>query len=660
MPSPLLDIQDLSVAFRQGEKLTTVVSHLSLSVAPGEMLALVGESGCGKSVTALAIMQLLAKPVSSITGGKIIFEGHDLLQCSPAELQNLRGSRMAMVFQEPMTALNPVLTIRAQLAEVLSRHLALRGTALEDRCRELLAEVGIPEPALRLNDYPHQLSGGMRQRVMLAIALACEPRLLLADEPTTALDVTVQAQIMELIDKLRRDHGTAVIFITHNLALASQYADKCAVMYAGELFEQSPMAEIRLQARHPYTRLLLRSMPHNASPGKALETIPGSVPLPGQWPDGCRFAERCPLASGQCRQTHPELVSCGQDQVARCFLTEASLPFSATADHQAVSAEPHPLLEVRGLKVWFPIRKGLFKRQTQYVKAVNGLDFTLRAGETLALVGESGCGKSTVAKALVRLVNPTAGEIRLPDGTDLASVSGRRLAPYRHLLQMIFQDPFSSLNPRLMIQESLAEGLIARKYTAAEKQEKLASLMHDVGLSPEMLNRYPHQFSGGQRQRLGLARALAAEPQIVICDECTSALDVSVQAQILNHLLELQRQRHLAYLFITHDLSVVKFLADRIAVMYLGTILEEGTTAEIFSAPRHRYTHALLDAAPDFSHAQDRKIRLEGDVPSPVNPPAGCPFHPRCPYAQDECRRQLPDFINVSGTHRHRCLFPAE
>ncbi len=661
MTQPLLELKDLSIAFRQGGALTEVVTHLSLSLAPGEMLALVGESGCGKSVTALAVMGLLPKPAAAVTGGEIWFEGRNLLALPEAERRRLRGARLSMVFQEPMTALNPVLTIRSQLGEILAHHLGLAGRALEERCRELLSEVGIPEPALRLNDYPHQLSGGMRQRVMLAMALSCQPRLILADEPTTALHVTVQAQIMELINRLRHDHGTAVLFITHNLALASQYADSCAVMYAGELVEQAAMAAIRHQARHPYTRLLLRSMPHNAPPGKALETIPGSVPQPGHWPEGCRFAARCPLAAPECRDRHPGL-QCGQDeQAVRCLLADEPIPVAipTVADDGSSAAAATPLLQVRGLKVWFPIRTGWLRRTTQYVKAVNGIDFTLNAGETLALVGESGCGKSTVAKALVRLNKPMAGEIRLADGTDLAPLKPGQLKPYRHVLQMIFQDPFGSLNPRLTVRESLSEGLSARPHPVADKEAVLASLMSEVGLSADMLGRYPHQFSGGQRQRLGLARALAAEPRIVICDECTSALDVSVQAQILNHLIRLQQQRRLAYLFITHDLGVVKFLADRVAIMYLGTILEEGDTADIFSRPAHRYTQALLAAAPDFDERGERKIRLAGDLPSPVNPPAGCPFHPRCAFATPECRRELPPFQPVSDTHRHRCLNPA-
>jgi len=654
--SPLLSIRDLSVAFRQRSGLRQVLSGVSLDIRPGEILALAGESGSGKSVTSLAVMRLLPPQTTQILGGQILFDGHDLLSLPEAQMRGFRGKRLAMIFQEPMTALNPVLTVRQQLAEVLHCHLNLQGAELERRCLELLDEVGIPEPRQRLAEYPHQLSGGMRQRVLIAIALACQPSLLLADEPTTALDVSVQAQIMSLLDTLRKRHGTAILFVTHDLALAAQYADRYAVMYAGTIVESAPVQELLAHPAHPYTSLLLRSIPSQTARGKALQTIPGQVPQPENLPPGCRFSNRCPLADEHCRHQAPPTTLLSPQHSVCCFHQQAPLPLTGQTANSLRNASAPAVLTVRGLKVHFPVKSGIFSRTKAWVRAVDGLDLTLRQGETLALVGESGCGKSTVAKALVRLVTPTAGEIILSDGQNIANLPSRALKPYRHQLQMIFQDPFSSLDPRMMLEESLLEAIPKPPRDAERRRQLLTDLLATVGLDGSALTRYPHQFSGGQRQRLGLVRALAANPRIILCDECTSALDVSIQAQILNLLKQLQRERGLAYLFITHDLSVVKFLADRVAVMYLGIILEEGTCEEIFAAPAHPYTQALLAAAPDFSSSGDAKIHLQGDVPSPVAPPPGCPFHPRCPFATDDCRQQRPDFRNISETHRHRCL----
>ncbi len=656
-----LKIEDLRVGFRTSGRVVPALDRVSLELRRGEMLALLGESGSGKSLTALALMGLLPRPAGVLMGGHAWFDGVDLFALPEEEKRKLRGGRIAMIFQEPMTALNPVLTIGQQLGECLELHQGLKGEALRQRAVELLEEVEIPEAAQRLDSYPHELSGGLRQRVMIAMAIAGEPDILIADEPTTALDVTVQAQIMRLLSNLQQRHGTAILFITHNLALAAQVADRGAVMYAGELVECAAMSELFRAPRHPYTRLLLGALPRSDIRGGNLANIAGMVPRNWSELTGCRFAGRCPLATAECTSVHPELT--GGDHAYRCCRNEIVELTESTAGSKARSAGD-TVLEVKDLRVWFPVRSGWFHRKVADLKAVDGVDLTLRAGETVALVGESGCGKSTFGKALIRLLDPAGGQICLASGEDVATAKGRGLAELRRQVQMIFQDPFSSLDPRLMVGESIAEGLALRfpKATRAEQDERVGALLSAVGLNPGDALRYPHQFSGGQRQRIGLARALAVEPKVIICDECTSALDVSVQAQILNLLRLIQGNTGVAYLFITHDLSVVGYLADRVAVMYLGHIVEEGPATELFAHPAHPYTAALVGAAPRLTteasgvSAVAPGAALSGEVPSPVNPPAGCPFHPRCPHAVAECKKDFPSWVQVSPGHRCRCV----
>ena len=662
MSEPLLAVNDLHISFRSGQNRIKAVSGVDFIIHVGEMLALVGESGSGKTVTALSLLGLLPQPAAILERGQATFASVNLFQLSEKQWQDFRGNQISMIFQEPMTALNPVLTVGFQISEVLRRHQKLKGKALQQRCLELIQQVGLPDPEQRMKDYPHQLSGGMRQRVMIAIALACQPRLLIADEPTTALDVTVQAQIMELLNRLRQETGTAVLFITHNLALVSQYAERVAVMYGGQIVESAPNRELFSNPTHPYTRMLLRAMPQAVTRGQQLVTIEGSLNNNAQ---GCPFAKRCPLALPACQELSPPEIRLTANHTLRCHLsgTVPALPSAAAlpSDDPTQSNAPNepPVLQVTGLQVWFPVKAGLFKRSTAQVKAVAGIDFSLYPGETLALVGESGCGKTSVGKALIRLLLIKAGEITL-NSIHLEKMSPKKLRPLRKKIQMIFQDPFSSLNPRLMIGESIEEGMLLQNIgeTAEERLDLQKKLLQQVGLDEKMLNRYPHQFSGGQRQRIVLARALALEPEVIICDECTSALDVSVQAQILNLLKEIQRQHRLAYLFITHDLSVVSYLADRVAVMYLGKIVELGRMEDIFSATAHPYTRALLAAAPRLDANGIPKIHLEGDVPSPVSPPPGCPFHPRCPQAKAVCRLELPPETRLSATHSCTCHFP--
>ncbi|NMA45214.1 MAG: dipeptide ABC transporter ATP-binding protein [Lentisphaerae bacterium] len=688
-PEHLLDVQDLHVGFRQGSARIPAVAGASFSMAPGEMLALVGESGSGKSITALSILGLLPRPAAHIEQGRILFRGHDILNMSEAQLRQIRGNRISMIFQEPMTALNPVLSVGWQIAEVLRQHRSISAADARSQAVALLAKVGIPDPAKRYDDYPHQLSGGMRQRVMIAIALACEPELLIADEPTTALDVTVQAQIMDLIASLRQELGTAVLLITHNLALVREQADHIAVMYAGSIVEQAPRDRLFAQPAHPYTRLLLRSLPNSGQRGQRLASISGGVPKLGDIGPGCPFAPRCPLAQQRCHDERPAGTSVGEAHIVACHFAAQAMTAAIPADVSPALVTGELLLDIRDLRVWFPIRHGFLSRVKGQVRAVNGVSLQLRRGETLALVGESGCGKTTVGKALVRLAKATAGSAVLSGAGDIFSLDRHAMHAVRKRIQMIFQDPFSSLNPRLSIGESITEGMDAHRIgaNAAERRARAEAIMAKVGLPSDALNRYPHQFSGGQRQRIGLARAIAVEPDVVICDECTSALDVSVQAQILNLLKDIQREFRLAYLFITHDLSVVGYLADRVAVMYLGHVVEEGLAHEVLAHPAHPYTHALLAAAPQIADSEatnaglptdsdttddgrepaalsaprTRKIaapRLSGDVPSPANPPSGCPFHTRCPIVQDQCRHSMPPQSALSATHRCHCFFP--
>ncbi len=605
-----LKVNDLRIGFHTGKQIRTVVDGVSFELYAGEMLALLGESGSGKSLTALALMGLLPRPSAELLSGSACYNGEaELLAMDDEQLRKFRGRHIAMIFQEPMTALNPVMTIGAQLAEVLQTHFNFTKREIQQRCIALMREVEIPEPEARLLSYPHELSGGQRQRVMIAMALAGEPEILIADEPTTALDVTVQAQIMQLIDKLRISRGMSVLFITHNLALAAQSAQRCAVMYAGQIVECADTISIFHHPRHPYTRLLQRARPTLQIRGIPLETIHGSVPRDWSCLNGCRFAPRCPVAQVQCNQHAPQLQPCGDaHHLVRCHLAAQPCAFAPniSISHAAdvansESGREDEVLRTEDLRVWFPLRKeGLFAKRG-ILKAVDGVSLCLQRGKTLALVGESGCGKSTIGKTLMQILHPTSGKIFLDRDQEITA-SHAQLKQLRRKVQMIFQDPASSLDPRMMVGDSIAEGMALADppMNAKQRSDRVAELLELCGLQRSDALRYPHQFSGGQRQRIGLARALAANPQVVICDECTSALDVSVQAQILNLLKAIQERTQVAYLFITHDLSVVGYIADRVAVMRQGKIIEEAPTEQLFAAPQQAYTRTLLNAAPMF------------------------------------------------------------
>jgi len=637
---PLLWVQGLKTYFRTSEGLAKAVDDVSFEIRQGEIFALVGESGCGKSVTALSIIQLVPQPAGFIAGGEIYYKGMEITCLSEWEKRKIRGNEISMIFQEPMTSLNPVLKIGEQIVEAIKLHQGLSGASANQKAIEMLERVGIPEPKQRFHEYPHQLSGGMKQRVMIAIALSCQPGLLIADEPTTALDVTIQAEILELIRQLQREFGTAVLLITHDLGVVAEMANRIAVMYAGKIVELAERRRLFENPCHPYTVRLIESLPSRQKRGYSLMTIEGRVPKATRYPEGCRFAARCHLGIVDCRlsiektSNHqstiinhqsrgrvmqgcsgilPRLLEIEPNHQVACHLYDeafASKVKRATVREALRKQEPlspreTPLIEVRGLRVYFPIKKGLLKKTVGYVKAVDGIDLIIRKGQIFALVGESGCGKTTFGKGLLQLVPPSTGgkwgggEVRY-DGVDLTKLSRNELHPYRRKLQIIFQDPYSSLNPRMMVGNIIQEGMAAHGIGAnqKEREERIQTLMPQVGLDPDMIHRYPHEFSGGQRQRIGIARCLAVNPEFLVCDEATSSLDVSVQAQILNLLEQLQKEYDLTYLFITHNLSLVEYLADEVAVMYLGRIVERGKTEEIFDTPGHPYTRALLSAIP--------------------------------------------------------------
>ena len=648
----LLEVRDLVTEIGAAR----VVDGVSFHVAAGETYALLGESGCGKSMTALSLMRLLPDG-GCIASGDVRLGEIDVLALPERDMRRVRGGRMAMVFQEPMLALNPVIKVGDQIGEALALHQGLGGQVARDAARALLDAVGVPDAARRLDTYPFELSGGLRQRVMIAMALAGEPELLIADEPTTALDVTIQAQVLDVLRRLRAERRMGMLLITHDLGVVAENADRVGVMYAGELVEEGARDAFFAAPQHPYSRMLFEALPRPGDAGR-LTTIAGQVPRLDAQVRGCRFAPRCPFAIARCRTESPGWQELGGHRV-RCHLA-GSLPASSVrewAAHIVAEHTPQPLLQVDGLKVHFPIRRGFIQRTVGHVRAVDDVTLSIEAGRTLALVGESGCGKTTVGKALLRLIEPTAGTIALGGET----ITAKNTSALRRQAQMVFQDPFSSLNPRMRVADILLEGMDALGVGAAGgRQDAMTHLLRQVGLPDDAGGRYPHAFSGGQRQRIAIARALAVSPRLVICDEPTSALDVSVQAQILNLLKDLQVDLGLAYLFITHNLAVVEYLAHDVAVMYLGRIVEQGPAAGVLRAPRHPYTQALVSAVPRIEPQTGQGIiRLAGDQPSPLNPPVGCHFHPRCPHASEICRQSYPGQTDLGGGHWVRCHWVA-
>jgi peptide/nickel transport system ATP-binding protein len=680
---PLLDVSDLRVEFLHDGTVAKAVNGVSFSIARGETLAIAGESGSGKSVTALALMRLLKTPPARISG-RVLLEGRDVLKMTPAELRQIRGGQIAMVFQDALSSLNPVRTIGAQMAEALRLHLNLRGAAARRRSIDFLGRVGIPSPSRQLGAYPHQFSGGMQQRVMIAMALSCEPRVLLADEPTTALDVSVQAQILELLRSVTGEFGTALVMISHDLSIVAGFADRLAVMYAGEIVETGATERIFERPQHPYTLGLLECVPRiDEERVDVLPTIEGTPPDITRLPGGCFFAARCPFQLERCLSEHPQLEVKRDGQAAACWAeldaAEAKLGKVAVAARfvppdlaarpvgvSVAAGEEQPLLETRGLSVEFQLSRGLrVWQRPPAVQAVREVSLAVRSGETLGLVGESGSGKSTLARAILRVEDASNGEI-LFDGNSILEWSDSDFRRLRPRLQMVFQDPYGSLNPRRTVWETIAEPWqIHTNKSRSEIRSEVNSILDAVGLDQRFLARRPQELSGGQRQRVSIARALALDPTLVIADESTSALDVSVRAQILNLLQVLQAERGLAFIFISHDLSIVRHMSNRIAVMYLGRIVELADRDTLFRNPAHPYTRALLSmvSIPDPVVERRRERRpIAGEIPSPASPPTGCHFHPRCPLAFDRCKVEAPPLYAIGDRHHSACFLsvPAE
>ena len=615
----MLEVHDLEVGLDSESGLVRAIDGLRLSMHRGETFALVGESGCGKSMTALALMRLLPEN-GRVLAGRVELEGTDTLGLSERAMREVRGGRIGMIFQEPSTSLNPVMRVGEQIVEAIETHTDLRGEAAREKAIDWLKRVGIPEPERRIDEYPFRMSGGQKQRVMIAMTLATQPDFLVADEPTTALDVTIQKQILDLLRDLQQEQGMGLLLITHDLAVVSGMAQRVALMYAGQIVEVATAAEFFRAPKHPYAQALLRALPDADRRGEPLTAIGGTVPALTQAFSGCRFAPRCASVMAHCANTAPSLDALTPSHSVRCLLyakgasQTTTVPISVRPEVSKgspatpVRAEPvEALLQVKDLRVRFPIRRGFFQRTAGYFDAVAGVSFDIRAGSTLALVGESGCGKTTTGKAIVQLLRTQAvieGQALL-HGRNLFDLNAEALQAARRDIQIIFQDPYASLDPRMRVFEILEEGLVALRpeMDAPARRARLEQLSDQVGLRRESLDRYPHEFSGGQRQRIAIARALAVQPKLIVCDEPTSALDVSVQAQILNLLETLQRELGLSYLFITHNIGVVEYIADEVAVMQAGRIVEQGRSDDVLRSPAHAYTRSLLSAVPRLQAA---------------------------------------------------------
>ncbi|MFE1772419.1 dipeptide ABC transporter ATP-binding protein [Streptomyces sp. NPDC059008] len=677
MTDPLLRIEDLRVEIAGRGRTVHALDGIDLDLAPGESLGIVGESGCGKTMTALSVLGLLP-PGGRVTGGRILFDGTDLAAAPEPVLRDVRGNTVGMVFQDPMTSLNPTLTIGAQVAEPLLLHRRLSRAEARAKAEETLRLVGMPRPAERLKSYPHQLSGGMRQRVAIAMALVCEPRLLIADEPTTALDVATQHRILALVDELRARLGMAMILVTHDLGVVARRVDRVAVMYGGRIAERAPVRTLFAAPRHRYTQALLAALPERAlAAARPPAGIPGLPPSLLTRPTGCRFAPRCDAATDLCRAAEPELTDdlhasapAATAHAFACFHPAGPAPGTGpasaaparppvTAGLRAPAAPPvrteEPLLRLADVSKSYRLHGGPFARrrpgtrQAAEVSAVAGVSLTVRRGETFGIVGESGCGKSTLGRMAVGLEAPSGGAVHFA-GRDLSGLTKRELRAHRRDVQLMFQDSATSMDPRMRVGAVLREPLVIQRIgDRAEQRRRIAGLLDDVGLPRGAVDRYPHEFSGGQRQRLGLARALALAPSLVVADEPVSALDVSVQAQILQLMRELQREKGLSYVFISHDLAVVRHLADSVGVMYLGKLVETGPAERVFTRPLHPYTQSLLRAG---------EAPLAGDTPSAAAPPSGCRFRTRCPLAEAVCATTEPPPAEPgSPGHRAACHF---
>ncbi|MEW9701365.1 dipeptide ABC transporter ATP-binding protein [Paenibacillus sp. SI8] len=673
--SQLLAIENLSVSFATKKGSVTAINDISLHIKAGETVCLVGESGSGKSVTSKSVMRLIDYENGLISGGRIVLDGEDLTTKSQKELRAWRGKKMAMVFQEPMAAFDPVFTIGSQIVEVITGHKQASKAQAWQRAVELLRRVGIPEPELRMKQYPGELSGGMLQRAMIAMALSCDPQLLIADEPTTALDVTIQAQILHLLQELKAEFGMSILLITHDMGIAAEMADRIIVMYAGQIVEQATVRQLFEKPHHPYTRGLLRSITTMESDRNAkLFSIEGSIPSLSELPDGCSFHPRCPYATERCRKDSPPLQYVNGRQTA-CWYAEELVELAdwkqqrvsdevvsvreANAEPSASPADRAKIFEVIGVSKYYPVSKGLLHRAQSPIRAVDNVSFSIEKGETFGLVGESGSGKSTLGRVLLQLEKATSGQV-LFQGQDLAKLPTKELQEARRNMQVIFQDPYGSVNPRWSVGRIIGEPLeVHESLSAKERRSRVEELLELVGLNRAVYDRFPHEFSGGQRQRIGIARAIALNPQFILADEAVSALDVSVQAQIVNLMQDLQKKLGLTYVFIAHGLNIVRHLSDRIGVMYLGKLVEIAPSEELFLHPAHHYTKGLLSSIPAADPTQKREwFAIEGEIPSPANPPSGCRFHTRCPAATALCKQQEPDLLQISQGHWTACHYP--
>ena len=675
---PVVSVQNVGIAYETRKGDIHAVRDVSFDIYPGETVGIVGESGCGKSTLAYGLVNYLGRN-GRISHGDIKFQGESLVGRSPEELRRLRGDRIAMVFQDPMTSLNPVLRVGEQMMEVLTVHKGISEKEAFARCVEMLGQVNMPDPAKVMERYPHQISGGQQQRVVVGMAMLNNPALLLMDEPTTALDVTVEAAVLDLVNILRKEFDTAILLISHNMGIIARVSDRVGVMYAGELIEMADVYEIFKNPRHPYTQGLIRCLPKLGS-GKAesvLYPIRGRVPPPDELPPGCLFAPRCDYVRDSCNAEQPQLRNLSEGHVTRCFFSEEIDPNDWTPppglvpifEEKTESDEmADTLLTINNLETYYPHGGGFLSfSEKEYVKAVDDVSFEVFRGKTLGIVGESGCGKSTLIKTIIGLEAKTGGDAVF-NGTDIGNkVNKRDMATIREL-QMVFQNPDSTMNPSYSVGKQIERPLRRFKTVPPEEiRNEVIRLLRAVKLDEFYYDRLPRQLSGGEKQRIGIARALAGRPDLVLCDEPVSALDVSVQAAVINLLLEIQKEFGTTMVFIAHDLSVVRFFSDYIAVMYLGQIMEIGPADEIYKPPYHPYTEALLSAVPiPDPSAKQKEIRLEGSVPSPLNPPTGCRFHTRCPRRDmlpdggKICEQEIPPWRTVGEGHRIFCHIPLE